>query len=307
MKKMMIVFLATVIFISVVPIFHLFLINPTEISDDYTASGQKISVYNIKTDKVTEQNIEEYLVGVVTAEMPALYEIEALKAQAVAARSYILTKIGKDNPDHKGADVCTNPAHCKAYTSPEEAKENWGNDYNKYYNKIKSAVDKTKGEYISYEGETAVACFYAVSGGRTENASDVWGGETPYLRSVESVGDLSYENLKETVSFPKDEAISRLGVNSLKISDLKYTEGGSVKNIKIGEKEFSGTEIRSIFGLNSANFEVSTTEKELIFVTTGKGHGVGMSQYGANQMAKDGKTYEEILLHYYQGVTIEKI
>ena len=121
------------------------------------------------------------------------------------------------------------------------------------------------------------------------------------------MGDLSYENLKETVSFPKDEAISCLGINSLKISDLKRTEGGSVKNIKIGEKEFSGTEIRSIFGLNSANFEVSTTEKELIFVTTGKGHGVGMSQYGANQMAKDGKTYEEILLHYYQGVTIEKI
>ena len=307
MKKILIMFLAMLIFISVFPIFHLFMINSVKDSDGYKGGGLKISVYNTKTDKVTEEDIEEYLIGVVTAEMPALYEVEALKAQAVAARSYILTKIGKDNPDHKGADVCTNPAHCKAYTSADEAKEKWGKDYDKYYKKIKSAVESTSGEYISYQGETAVACFYAVGGGRSENASDVWGGDTPYLRSVESVGDLSYENLKETVSFSKDEALSRLGTNTLEIGVLKRTEGGSVKNVVIDGKEYSGTEIRSLFGLNSANFEISITEKELIFITTGKGHGVGMSQYGANQMAKDGKTYDEILLHYYQGVTVEKI
>ncbi len=307
MKKVLILFLCTVIFISIFPIFHLFLTDSKEDRKGNKGDGQKISVYNIKTDKVTEEDMEEYLIGVVTAEMPALYEVEALKAQAVAARSYILTKIGKENPDHNGADVCTNPAHCKAYTSSKEAKEKWGDDYDKFYKKIKSAVDETKGEFISYQGETAVACFYAVSGGRTENASDVWGGDTPYLRSVESLEDLSYENLKETVSFSREEALSRLGINDLKIGDLKRTEGGSVKNISIGGNEFSGTEIRSIFGLSSANFEAEATENGLTFITTGKGHGVGMSQYGANQMAKSGKTYQEILLHYYQGVTIEKI
>ena len=251
--------------------------------------------------------MEDYLVGVVTAEMPALYEDEALKAQAVAARSYIMTKIGKENPDHKGADVCTDPSHCKAYTSPDEARQNWGEDYAKYNEKIKSAVDLTKGEYIAYQGETAVACFYAVSGGRTENASDVWGGDTPYLVSVESPGDLAYENLKATVGIQAEEACSRLGVSEIKIGELKRTEGGAVKSVMIGDKNFSGTEIRSLFGLNSANFEVYTVDNQLIFETTGKGHGVGMSQYGANQMAKNGKTYREILLHYYRGVTIEKI
>ncbi len=307
MKKMLVVFGMAIFIISVLPAVHLFF-NDFNVREQvgFNESRETISVYSSKTGKVTEEDIEEYLVGVVTAEMPALYEDEALKAQAVAARSYILSKKGTENPDHKDAEVCTDPAHCKAYTALAEAKENWGRDFEKYHNKIKTAVEATKGEYISYNGETAVACFYAVSGGRTENASDVWGGDTPYLRSVESPGDLNYDNLKASVSVSNDEAMSVLGVDSLRIGDVKRTEGGSVKTIQIGGKVFTGTEIRSLFKLNSANFEVQTTDKEVVFTTTGKGHGVGMSQFGANQMAKEGKTYREILCHYYRGVDIEK-
>ena len=308
MRRIVIIFVSVIFLISVIPAFHLFFRIMPEVSHSRSEmSGEEISVYNSKTGKVTTENIEDYLVGVVTAEMPALYEIEALKAQAVAARSYIMSKKGMDNPEHKGAEVCTDPAHCKAYTDYDEAKKKWGKDFEKYHNKIKSAVESTEGEYLSYNGETVVACFYAVSGGRTENASDVWGGDTPYLRSVESPGDLTYKNLKSTVSVSKAEVMSALNTDSTEIGGITRTEGGSVKSVSIGGKLFSGTEIRSFFRLNSANFEVSSTETELVFITTGKGHGVGMSQYGANQMAKNGKTYKEILSHYYQGVVIDKI
>ena len=310
MKKYLLMFLLTLLSLSVIPVFTLFAHISFEKypSSDTGESSQTILVYNEKTDKITEENLEEYLVGVVAAEMPALYEAEALKAQSVAARSYILSKLGTENPDHKGATVCTNPAHCKAYISLTEAKKNWGEkNFSQYLEKIQSAVLDTKGEYISYEGVAAVACFYAVGGGKTENAKDIWGGDTPYLRSVESPGDLSYNNLKSTSSFSYEEAKKILGTSSLEICSLSRTEGGSVKTICIGEKEFSGTEIRSLFGLNSANFEAFSDKNGLTFITTGKGHGVGMSQYGANKMAQNGKTYKEILLHYYSGVSIEKL
>lgn len=270
---------------------------------DYT-----ISVFDKETGKVTDYDLEEYLVGVVSAEMPASYETEALKAQAVAARSYILSRDNSGNPDHKGADVCTDSAHCKAYLSEAAAKEKWGEAWaEKYLGKIKSAVSDTAGEYIAYDGEAAVACFCAVSSGKTESATDVWGTETPYLKSVDSPGDLTYENFTASVTVPRAEFLKKLDVSSASVDNVTHTEGGAVKSITIGGKSFSGTQIRSIFGLNSANFELSVNEDEAVFTSKGKGHGVGMSQFGANQMAKDGKNYTEILLHYYSNVTIEKM
>lgn len=266
----------------------------------------EILVFNHKTKKISKEKMEEYLVGVVSTEMPALYEKEALKAQAVAARSYILSKIGTKNPDHEGAEVCTNSAHCKAYVSDDELKERWGEKYDEYLKKIKDAVSQTKGEYIAYDGETAVACFYAVSGGRTESSKDVWGGEKPYLQSVDSPWDLEYDGLIEKVKIDKEKVKSTLGVQTLQRGGITRTSGGSVKTVAIGEKVFSGTEIRQLFGLNSANFEIEEEEEKIIFVTKGKGHGVGMSQFGANQMAKQGKDYKEILTYYYQGVEIKK-
>ncbi len=277
-----------------------------------TSSAQKstytVSVFDKETGKVLDYDLEEYLVGVVSAEMPASYETEALKAQAVAARSYILSRDNSGNPDHKGADVCTDSAHCKAYLSESAAKEKWGEAWaKKYLDKIKSAVADTAGEYIAYNGEAAVACFSAVSSGKTESAADVWGSETPYLKSVDSPGDLTYENFTDSVTVPRAEFLEKLGISSASVGAISHTEGGAVKNINIGGKDFSGTQIRSIFGLNSANFELSVNESNAVFTSKGKGHGVGMSQYGANQMAKDGKNYTEILLHYYSNVTIEKM
>ncbi len=276
---------------------------PTPVS-----ASESIRVLNSKTDSVSNYDLEEYLVGVIAAEMPASYETEALKAQAVAARSYILSRTNTQNPDHKNADVCTDSTHCKAYLSEEEANEKWGDDWSeKYLDKIKTAVSSTEGEYISYNGEVAVACFSAFSSGKTENAADVWGGEVPYLQSVDSPGDLTHKDFTAQTAVPVSEAYEKLDISSLSIGEITHTEGGSVKTINIGGKEFSGTQVRSLFGLNSANFEISVDDKTVIFTTKGKGHGVGMSQYGANEMAKSGQSYTEILLHYYSNVTIEKM
>ncbi len=306
MKKYLLLFLIIIIFICLLPLFALLAPKASNENKPTLKGGPIILVYD--NGNITEQNLEEYLVGVIAAEMPALYEIEALKAQAVAARSYILSRKGKDNPDHKGADVCTDSAHCKAYISPEDATEKWGEEHSKeYLNKIQTAVSETCGEYLSYDNQPVVACFYAVSGGKTENAKDVWGGDVPYLRSVDSSVDLSYEGLEDVISFPKESAMSLLETNDLNVSEVKKTEGGSVSSLKIGNKSFTGGQIRSLFGLNSSNFEISLSENDITFTTKGKGHGVGMSQYGANIMAKDGKKYTEILLHYYSNVTIEKI
>ncbi len=267
-----------------------------------------ISVYDKDEDKVTECGIEEYLVGVVAAEMPASYETEALKAQAVAARSYILSRQGSNDPRHKGADICNDPAHCKGYLSPEQANAKWGESWSsEYLDKIKAAVSATAGEYISYQGEVAVACFCAVSSGKTENASDVWGTDTPYLRSVDSSEDLNYKDFISTVTVSLSEFCQKTETASAIIGGAVRTEGGAVKEITIDNKTFSGTQIRSLFGLNSANFDILVEGDNVTFTVRGKGHGVGMSQYGANEMAKTGKKYTEILQHYYSNVTIEKI
>lgn len=310
MKRFIIILIAIILSVYIIPFAVIGLLaeqtNPAPTASRDAA--HTVSVYDKDTDKITEYDLEEYLIGVVAAEMPASYEAEALKAQAVAARSYILSREGSGNPDHKGADVCNDPSHCKAYLSAKEADKKWGAQWSeKYLDKIKSAVYDTKGEYIAYGGEAAVACFSAVSSGKTESAADVWGTDTPYLQSVDSPGDLTYSNLTASVSVPLSEFCEKLGVSSASVGETSKTEGGSVKTINIGGKDFSGTQIRSLFGLKSANFELSINDGEAVFTTKGNGHGVGMSQYGANQMAKDGKNYTEILLHYYSNVTIEKL
>ncbi len=311
MKKIISIFSSTIFLLYLLPLTLAMSLSPVD-KPKQTAQIQNadtvISVLNKTSGKVEEYDIEEYLIGVVSAEMPASYQEEALKAQAVAARSYILSKKGNSNPDHKDADVCTNPSHCKAYLSEEEANKKWGNDWSaKYLSKIKSAVNATKGEYIAYDGEIAVACFCAASSGKTESAADVWGSDTPYLKSVESDGDLTYTTPSATVSVPISNFCQKLGISSGEIGEITRTDGGSIKTIVIGKKRFSGTKLREIFNLNSANFTLTVGENQATFVTKGKGHGVGMSQYGANKMAESGKNYTEILLHYYSNVTIEKL
>lgn len=272
-----------------------------------------VSVLDNNTKKITSTNLEEYLKGVVAAEMPASYEEEALKAQAVAARSYIMSKLNIQNPAHPEAAVCNNPAHCKGYLSTEDANAKWGTSWkDTFYPKIESAVEYTKGEYLSYKGEVAEAFFFALSNGKTESAEDVWGTKVPYLKSTLSSGDKESPDFYSTTDFSVSEFNNRLKnlfsgfspEEKIRIGKITYTNGDRVKTIKINGTEFKGTDIRGAFSLNSADFAITQSSDKVIFEVKGKGHGVGMSQYGANSLAKKGHTYEEILKHYFSGVEI---
>ncbi len=260
---------------------------------------EKVIVTVLDKGEYIEKDVEEHLLGVLIGEMPVSYEMEALKAQAVAGRTYIYRKIGTNPVSHPEADLCTNPSCCMAYTDVESVDE-------KSLEKIRRAVDETAGEYLVYEKEIASAFFYACSSGKTENSEDVWGEEIPYLRSVESQGDNNNPKLIEEKTYTPQQLKSALGVNSIEIGGITYTEGGSVKNIKIGGKTFKGTEIRSLLGLRSACFTISKNNENYIIITKGNGHGVGMSQFGANEMAKTGSNYEEILYHYFSGCILDK-
>lgn len=285
-------------------------------NDNSVPSTGEINVYFPQEGKTESMEIEEYLRGVVAAEMPAEFEMEALKAQAVAARSYAFYRMENPSPQHPDAAVCTDFSHCKAYKTKQEQEKGWGDKTEQYTEKIKNAVYQTAGELITYNGEVAMAVFHSQSGsGRTENSADVWGGEVPYLISVESHGEESAPNFYSTLIVSFDEFKERIlsnhpdaVINSPNdISAPRLSEGGSVKSILIGGKEFSGREIRTLFGLRSSCFKISADEKTVAFEVTGYGHGVGMSQYGANTMAKEGYSYIDILTHYYTGTEIKGV
>ena len=276
-------------------------------------SKKTITVFNSDTKETEEQLLEEYLIGVVSAEMPASYEKEALKAQAVAARTYILNKENHTNPDHSDAIVCTSPNHCKGYISLSDAEKKWGEGWvENFYPKIKEAVLETRGEYMTHNGEIIEAYFFALSNGRTESSSDVWGGEKPYLISTESRFDTQAPNFLSTASFSLSDFNARLkDLNSdfspdsaPKISDTVLTDGNRVSSLKINGTKFQGTDIRNTFSLKSTDFSIKTEGGNVIFSVKGNVHGVGMSQYGANCLARDGKNYREILYHYYKGIEI---
>ncbi len=284
--------------------------NKMEISDT-------ITTLNIKTQNTEKIPMETYLVGVLAAEMPASYEEEALKAQAVAARSYIISKMGGGNPEHPDAQVCTDPNHCKGWLSEDDAKAKWKKeDKNKYWKKLTNAVKSTRGEYMTYNAEVVEAFFFASSGGKTENSEDVWSSSRPYLRSVESYGEALSESNVSTVTFSHQQFAEKLDPHlpepldpskSPSINEPQRTEGGSVRSIKIAGKIFKGTELRNILGLKSANFTITQSNGSITFTVKGYGHGVGMSQMGANYMAKEGHTYKEILSHYYTDIEFSKL
>ncbi len=276
-------------------------------------STDVIDVYFHNEGKTYTLNLEEYLCGVVGAEMPASFETEALKAQAVAARSYAVYRKENPSPDHPDACVCTDYTHCKAYKESEELASAWGNNAKENQRKISQAVFSTTGEILVYNGEAALAVFHSQSGnGRTENSEDVWGGDIPYLVSVESYGDEKAPGYNSSVTVPFTEFKNTIeknvrGITVGSISDIgmiEKSEGGAVKNIEIGGVRISGKDMRSYFNLRSSNFSVAPEGDNIVFSVTGYGHGVGMSQYGANAMAKDNKTYKDILKHYYTGTEI---
>lgn len=275
-----------------------------------------LTVYNTISKKTEYVNIEEYLPGVIAAEMPASYEFEALKAQAVAARSYIFYKLDTVSPEHPEAAVCDNPSHCKAHISKSDAKAGWSkSDADRYWSKIVDAAGATRGEYMVCGDEVVEAFFFARSGGRTENSEDVWGESRPYLKSVESPENSSSNNLstKEISFFEFRKMLNKhnpqISINSSApvIGEIIKTQGQSVKSLTIDNIPFTGREIRTIFGLKSANFTITLSQNLVVFSVIGYGHGVGMSQSGANEMAKNGEKYTEILSHYYTNIQIMKI
>ncbi len=325
MKKLVLTYVSVILAIVLVSIIFSFNKNK-DTKQSYTLNiPEKINVYFKEEDKTYEVDFEEYLVNVVCAEVPASFHEEAVKAQAVAARTYIYNKYLRftENPslapdEHKNAAVCTDYTHCCAYKSNEELRKIHGDEWmDEYYEKMSGCVQETRGEIILYEGEPITASFHASSGGcRTENSGDVWSSNLPYLASVESPDEDKREGYNSTVSVTCDEfkdiitaefPDSDLGDDrNLWIGDIEYTAGNSVNIIRIGNKDIRGTKMRSLFGLKSACFEIKLLNDNVIFNVHGSGHGVGMSQHGANIMANKGVNYIDILKWYYTGVEIKK-
>ena len=268
-------------------------------------------------DAVEEMDLETYLRGVVRAEMPASFELEALKAQAVAARTYTLYKMEQgENPSHPEADLCGDFACCQAYRSEEDAAADWGMATAAYENKIRRAVAETDGQVVLYEGTPVLAVFHSSSAGATQNAGDVWQNSLPYLQSVDSPeGADAVPNYYSKVSFTltdfKERFIAQYPTANLSgspsnwFTNITQTENGAVRFLEVGGVALSGTDLRTLLGLRSTTFTIDFTDTEVVFSVTGYGHGVGMSQYGANVLAQEGKTYQEILTWYYTGTTVE--
>ena len=267
-------------------------------------------------DEVREMTVGEYLVGVVRAEMPASFEEEALKAQAVAARTYTYYKIQTGGNHGDTADICTDSTCCQAYIGEEQARSNWGADADENESKIEAAVRDTDGQVILYGGVPILAVFHSSSAGMTRAAGQVWLNDLPYLQSVTSPEQgNSIPNYYSRVEFTAEEFREKVlasypeadlsGDISGWLQNAVTDTAGSVESVDVGGVSMKGSTLRSVLGLRSACFEWEAADGKLVFFVTGYGHGVGMSQYGANQMAKEGADYRTILTHYYTGVTVE--
>ena len=275
-----------------------------------------ISVYIALDDRVEDMDFSEYLKSSVAAEMPASFEEEALKAQAVAVRTYILQRAeyyqkNGAPEEHKGAMTCTDPNHCKAWVSKEDKIKAWGVDGELLWKKISDAVDKTRGVIMMYEGKPINAVFHAMSSGATEDAKDVWGSDVPYLKSVDSSLDKNAPKYETSLSMTKDEFKKKMGetIDGVDFTDgvfgeIERTATGSITSIEIGKVKIKGSEFRSILDLRSTNVSFNVVGEVINMTVHGYGHGVGMSQYGANFMAQEGKNYQEILNAYYTGVEL---
>lgn len=278
-----------------------FNIDNTSTNNTTNSSVSKITVYR-SNGSVINLNMTDYLIGVVSSEMPASFNLEALKAQSVLARTYALKakQTGKK---------LTDTVNTQSYIDIDQMKNKWGNSFNTYYNKIKNAVENTNGEYLSYNGNYIEALYHSTNNGKTESSLDVFGNYYPYLISVSSEYDKNASSYLRTISMPLDTISNKLGLslnNDSVINILSYTDGGNIKEININGNNFSGKKIREQLGLRSADFDISISDNNANITTRGYGHGVGMSQYGANGMANAGYGYKDILSHYYPGTTLTK-
>ena len=252
-------------------------------------------IINVK-EKNLYLDLENYVIGVVAGEMPALFQDEALKAQAVAARSYVLSK------EKDGNYVVSASTSDQVFLTSYEMKEKWQNDYDEYYNKILNAVKKTTGEVLTKDNKILKAFYFSMSNGYTENSKDVFGEDL--TQSVESPFEISLSNFEIVKEFSKSELLEKLGVDNLNIENQQISETKHTSSIIIGGKEFSGIEVRKLLNLRSTDFEIKQVGENFNIITRGYGHGVGMSQYGANELAKSGKSYKEILAYYYKNTKL---
>lgn len=263
--------------------------------------------------------LEDYVVSVVAGEISPDFPTEAIRAQAVAARTYALYKQKTGRPaQHEEADVCDDPAHCAAFVDLKtEAAARWGEQADTAEDAIRQAVQDTAGQVLTYEGEPIVAVFSSAAGEKTERAVDVWGSDIPYLQSVDSPGGEACPKYYDAVVLTADEIRER-AAKTLPSADLsgdpsgwfkasERSEAGGIVRMKFGGVEVKGTVMRTLLGLNSTNFTVKIDGNTLTFTTTGYGHGVGLSQWGAKYSAEQGQTYDEILAHYYPGTTLTTI
>ena len=270
-------------------------------------------------EEIKQLTLANYLVGVVAAEMPASFEEEALMAQAVAARTYTIYKLGREySSNHPETAVCNDINCCKAYADEVELREKWGDEYDTYLDKIRQAVKSTDGVIITYENEPILAAFHSSSSGMTASSEEVWGNSLPYLVSVESPeGSESVPNYISTVEITQEEfkqiVLERFPAANLSVDASEWivinslTSSGRVDSVSIGGVDTTGSVIRDMFGLRSAAFTVGASNGRIIFTTAGYGHGVGMSQYGANSLAKEGAQYEEILAIYYPSTELLRL
>lgn len=273
----------------------------TSVNNTTNSSVSEITVYR-SNGSVINLNMTDYLIGVVSSEMPASFNLEALKAQSVLARTYALKakQTGKK---------LTDTVSTQSYIDIDQMKNKWGNSFNTYYNKIKNAVENTNGEYLSYNENYIEALYHSTNNGKTESSLDVFGNYYPYLVSVSSEYDKNASSYLRTISMPLDTISNKLGLslnNDSVISIISYTDGGNIKEININGNNFSGKKVRELLGLRSADFDISISDNNANITTRGYGHGVGMSQYGANGMANAGYSYKDILSHYYPGTTLTK-
>lgn len=270
----------------------------------YTSTETNKVVKVNKDSNIYEMNIEEYLIGVVGCEMPALFEEEALKAGTVAARTYLLNKL-ENNENY----IISSTTNDQCYSDENELKEKWGDNYSKYRSKIEKAVNETKGEYMTYNGEIIKAFYFSTSNGKTENVQNVFGEKLDYLVSVDSNYDKNTTQFNKTIEITKSDFLKKLNLSEskeIKITNITKNETNRIDEITINDHKFKGTEIRALLNLRSTDFEITINEDKIKITTKGYGHGVGMSQYGANELAKIGYNYEEILKHYYTGIELIK-
>jgi len=290
----------------------------TEEQYDYE-KYKTIKLLHTSNNEVEELNIDEYLYGVVSSEMPASFEKEALKAQATVARTYTIYQIVNNSSKHENADMCDDFGCCQAWISKDERMAKWDTaEAESNWNKIVEAVNSTKGKIVTYNSQPINAFFHANSGGITESSLNIWGGiDYPYLKSVETAGEEGYTQYASEVVLSHQELLSKIQSkyedceinfeeqNCIQI--LEYTSSGRIKTIKLGNKEMAGTEARTLLGLKSTNFTFIITDENVTFTVIGYGHGVGMSQTGADVLAKSGSNYEEIIKHFYTDVEIIEV